>query len=320
MSGEFRPKSKFSFATGSFRRGLANAYRGWCHFFFEADATDPMKILRILLGLLLLTAYAIRALDHSFYFDANGVLDLEKMLDSFPMKYRWSFLIWFPGHLSLKICTGLFLLSLGTLTLGIFPRVSAFVAYLLHVSFMHRNMAIVYGLDMISAFLLFYLSFTRTDAKPKKGSWAAMLSSSALRLTQIQVCVIYAYSGWEKLKGLSWWKGEAIWAVVANTQIARWNMDWMAHLPLLISFATYATVLFEVYFPVLIWLRKWRPWVLALGLLLHFGIGMVVFIPFFAALMVVTYASFLTPEEARGVLQRANSLKSRRRASLSREN
>jgi hypothetical protein len=313
MNGEITSRSRFGFVTGALRRNFAHAYRGWCRFFFEADATDPMKVLRVLLGLLLLTAYSIRAFDHSFYYGANGVLDLEKMLEAFPMKYRWSFLIWFPGDLSLRICTGLLLLSLGTMTFGIFPRVSAFVAYVLHVSFMHRNMAIVYGLDMISAFLLFYLSFARTDTKPKKDSWAAMLSSSALRLTQIQVCVIYAYSGWEKLKGLSWWKGEAIWAVVANTQIARWNMDWLAHLPLLISFATYATVLFEVYFPVLIWLRKWRPWVLGLGLMLHVGIGMVVFIPFFAALMVVTYASFLTPEEARGLLQRANPLKSRSR-------
>jgi hypothetical protein len=303
-----------SFIRDAAKRAFSNAYRAWCDFFFGAEATDAMKLLRISLGLLLLAAYAIRAFDHSFYYGANGALDLERMLEFFPMKYRWSFLIWFPGDASLWICTGFLLLSLGTMTFGIFPRLSAFVAFLLHVSFMHRNMAIVYGLDMIATFLLFYLSFTRTDRAPAKDSWAGMLSPMALRLTQIQVCVIYAYSGWEKLKGSAWWKGEAIWAVFANTQIARWNLDWIAHFPLIISFATYATLLFEIYFPALIWLRRWRPWILGLGVLLHVGIGMAVFIPFFAALMIITYASFLTPTEARAILERANPLKSRKRA------
>jgi hypothetical protein len=307
-------RSASLFSLTRVKRAFTNAYRAWCRFFFEAEATDAMKLLRISLGMLLFAAYSIRAFDHSFYYGANGALDLERMLEFFPMKYRWSFLIWFPGDVSLRICTGLLLASLAAMTFGIFPRCAAFIAYLLHVSFMHRNMAIVYGLDMIATFLLFYLSFTRTDRAPKKETWAAMLSSAALRLTQIQVCVIYAYSGWEKLKGSAWWKGEAIWAVFANTQIARWNLDWIAHFPLIITFATYATILFEIYFPAVIWLRRWRPWVLGIGILLHLGIGLAVFIPFFAALMVVTYASFLTPAEARSILTRANPLKSRRRA------
>jgi hypothetical protein len=290
------------------RESLRRGYEAYGRFFFEAEATEQMRLLRIALGILLLVAYSIRAIDNSFYFGSDGVLDLEKMVEVFPMKYRWSFLVWFPGDTSLRVCTTLLLASLATMTLGVFPRVSAFVAYLMNVSFMHRNMSIVYGLDMIATFLLFYLSFARTTSAPAKGSWAGMLSSAALRLTQIEVCVVYAYSGWEKLKGPPWWKGEAIWSVFANTQIARWNMDWVAHFPLVISAATYATLLFEIYFPALIWLRKWRPWLLLLGVALHVSIGVVVFIPFFAALMIVTYASFLTPAEAGRIVRRAKSL------------
>lgn len=290
------------------------SYQAWCRFFFEADVTAQMKLLRILLGGLLFVAYAIRAIDNEYYYGASGVLDLEKMLEWFPMQYRYSFLISFPGALALKICTGVFLVSLVTLGFGIFSRFSALIAFVMHVSFMHRNMAIVYGLDMISAFFLFYLIFAKTDSKPKsKNSWAQMLSSMALRFTQIQVCVIYAYSGWEKLKGPAWWRGEAIWSVFANTQIARWNMDWVAHFPLVISAVTYATLLFEIYFPALIWLKRWRAALLVLGVLLHLGIGLVVFIPFFSALMVLSYVSFLTPNEAEWILRRVNPLKFRGR-------
>lgn len=132
-----------------------------------------------------------------------------------------------------------------------------------------------------------------------------MLTSSALRMVQIQMCIIYAYSGLEKLKGPTWWKGEAIWTVFANSQIVRWQMDWVSHLPLVITVMTYMTLAFEIYFPALVWLKKFRPWVLVCGVLLHVGIGIVVFIPFFSTLMIISYATFLTSNEASLIMRRA---------------
>ena len=287
------------------RDGVAHAYAGWCRFFFEADAVEPMRLFRLCFGILLFAAYVVRALDNEFYFGANGVLELDKMLDSFPMKYRWSLLFWWPGNAMLWGSTVVFLISLLTMAFGYFPRVSALVAYVIHVSFMHRNMGIVYGLDMIATFFLFYLIFAKTDAPPtRKESWSTMLTSAALRLGQIQVCVIYAFSGWEKLKGMSWWKGEAIWTVFANAQIVRWQMNWMSNFPLIITLATYMTLLWEIYFPALIWLKKLRPWILLGGVALHLAIGIVVFIPYFSTLMIISYVGFLTPNEAKWILRR----------------
>ncbi len=295
--------------TDFFSEGAKKICTSWCRFFFETDAYRQMKLLRIALGGLLLVAYAIRAIDAEFYYGVNGSMNIERMLEILPMNYRWSFLIWFPGNVSLWLNTGILLLSLFTMTIGFFPRTSAFIAYLLQVSFMHRNMSIVYGFDMISVFFLFYLVFAKTDSKPKDfQGWSSDLTSAALRMSQIQVCIIYAYSGFEKLKGPSWWKGEAIWSVFANSQIARWQLDWVSSFPLFISFFTYMTLLFEIYFPALVWFKKWRPWVLLAGVLLHLGIGAVVFIPFFAALMVVTYVTFLTPSEVDWIFSRSRTL------------
>jgi hypothetical protein len=287
------------------KRLTKSAYTGWCHFFFEANSIHSLRLFRVLLGLLLFFAYVVRAVDNDFYYGANGVIDLQKMIETFPMKYRWSLLIWFPGKAMLWGSTIAFLVSLLTMAFGFFPRISAAIAMFFHISFMHRNMGIVYGLDMIAVFFLFYLSFAKTDSAPRNpDSWSSLLTSVSLRLIQIQVCIIYAYSGWEKLKGVTWWKGEAIWTVFANAQIARWHMNWVSHFPLVISIATYATLIFEIYFPALIWSRKLRLWVLLVGVGLHLGIGIVVFIPFFAALMVVSYASFLTDDEAAFILRR----------------
>jgi hypothetical protein len=158
---------------------------------------------------------------------------------------------------------------------------------------------------MIATFFLFYLIFAKTDAAPtRKEAWSTLLTSVMLRLVQIQVCVIYAFSGWEKLKGVAWWKGEAIWTVFANAQITRWHMNWVSDFPLVITFLTYMTLIWEIYFPAVIWSKKLRPWVLVGGIGLHLGIGIVVFIPYFSALMIISYASFLTPEESRWILRR----------------
>ncbi len=314
--------SRWAVTLPSRGRDLVEAMvRGWSRFFFEADAVAPLRVFRIALGFLLLFAYSIRAIDHEFFYGPDGVLDLARMLEHFPMKYRWSLFYSFPSNAALWIATGIHLLGLATLTLGFFPRISAAVVYLLHVSFMHRNMSVVYGLDMISAFFLFYLIFAKTEGKrleterAETDRWSTILTSLSLRLIQIQICVIYAYSGWEKLKGMAWWKGEAIWTVIANAQIARWHLDWMSNFPLLISLATYMTLLWEIYFPMAIWIRKLRPWVLLGGLALHLGIALTVFIPFFGFLMIISYASFLTPNEASWILkqfQRLNPFRARR--------
>ncbi|RYZ85168.1 MAG: hypothetical protein EOP04_16535 [Proteobacteria bacterium] len=121
--------------------------------------------------------------------------------------------------------------------------------------------------------------------------------SVAFRLSQIQVCVIYAYSGWEKLKGVAWWKGEALWTVLANSQIARFDFGFTSHLPMVIIAATYITMLWEIYFPVLVWIPKLRRPSLILGVLVHLGILITLFIPHFATLMIVAYVVFLTPQE-----------------------
>src|SRR5208282_2742533 len=95
----------------------------------------------------------------------------------------------------------------------------------------------------------------------------------AFRFSQIQICIIYAFSGFEKLRGIKWWQGEALWDVLANFQVARWDFTWIASFPVLIVVATYLTVLWEIYFPVLVWVRPWSRWMLLFGMVLHIGIG-----------------------------------------------
>ena len=150
---------------------------------------------------------------------------------------------------------------------------------------------------MIATYFLFYMAFADHRPGRSRKDRRGTLGSIAYRFCQIQLCVIYAYSGFDKLKGGEWWQGLALWDVVANSQIARFNMVWAHHFPLTIAVMTYMSLAWEIYFPALVWVPKTRRFMLIFGVLFHIGIGTLMVIPFFGALMIATYIFFLTQSE-----------------------
>jgi hypothetical protein len=279
---------------------LRRAGAAWNRFWFGSSSPEAMTLFRQALGSLLFIFYLIRTLDLNLLFSETGLIPLAILKEATPMQYRYSVLHLSTSPVLLWSAHIALLLSLFSMARGYWPRISAIVAFILHVSFMHRNMAAVFGIDLISTFFLLYLCFAKYEL-PKSSECPAMsdlLGSMAFRLSQIQVCLIYGYSGLEKIRGIQWWKGEALWTVMANAQLARWDLSWVSNFPLLIVLATYLTLLWEIYFPVLIWLRKFRYFMLVFGALLHIGIALVVSIPFFGMLMITTYCLFLEPPVA----------------------
>ena len=73
-------------------------------------------------------------------------------------------------------------------------------------------------------------------------------------------------------------------------------------MPLVIVLMTYSTLIWEIYFPILVWIKPFRKWMLMFGVLLHIGIGVVVNIPFFGALMIIGYIVFLDEPTAEKIL------------------
>ncbi len=115
----------------------------------------------------------------------------------------------------------------------------------------------------------------------------------AYRLIQIQICIIYAYTGWEKLRGNDWWTGEALWLVLGNEQLVVANWSFLKSFPVLLASMTHFTIIFEIYFPVLVWFKKWRLVCIILGIGLHTGIIFVMGLFFFGVTMMSVYVLFL---------------------------
>ena len=262
----------------------------WEKFWFYSPHPKQMRAFRTLLGMVLFLYNFSRSFDLALFYSDSGILKLSVFPDVMAFPYRYSLLEIFTGSTALWTFHVAFLVSLLTLTFGFFPESQLqwllFCTFPFFIEIWRLPMALMPWRPF-----LIYLCFA--DYKAKAQGLASILGSMAFRFCQLQVCVIYGYSGLEKLRGVKWWQGEAVWDVLANFQVARWDFSWVASFPLLIVIATYTTVLWEIYFPVLVWIRPCTRWVLLFGVMLHLGIGLAMNIPFFASIMMATYVLFL---------------------------
>ena len=81
----------------------------------------------------------------------------------------------------------------------------------------------------------------------------------ALRLIQIHLVLIYAMAGLAKLQGPSWWTGVALWKTMTTGEFAGLDFTSLAAWPILVNLLTHASLLLELLYPVLIWVKILRP-------------------------------------------------------------
>lgn len=282
----------------------------WDHFWFGPMDLYSVSLFRCAVSWILLVAYTVRGFDLKlFYFD-EGLLPLAQVKEFLPAFYEpWFY--WYPASDQMSVifhCA--FLLVLLLLALGLIGRRLTWIALALHLAFLQRNNTIIYGADLIASFWLFYLSFIdhnrcfslwnlrkRQVNKNQTPKLSDPVSSMGIRFVQIQLCITYAYTGLEKLKGESWWEGTALWRVIGNTQVTLFDLSFMAHVPLVIALMTFTTLIFEVYFCVMVWLPSIRKVWLSLGAIFHLSVGIMMGLEFFSGLMIAPYLMFLSREE-----------------------
>lgn len=288
-------------------------WRGWDHFWFGSRSDDTLATLglyRAAFGAVALFFYFTRHLDLEFFYGEGGIMPLSHLQAMPHLEYRPTLLALFPGMVAAHALHAIFLLALLGLTLGLFTRVSAVLAFFLHLNFMNRNPAILFGMDTIGTYFLFYLCFAQAGARysfdahrrgrsfgGKAAPRHSAVSHIAWRLMQLQVCIVYAYSGLEKLKGMRWWDGSALWDVLSIGNMQRFDMSFVAHFPILLAGAVYVVVAWEIYFAALVWIPRLRLPILFFGVLMHVGIVVFMNLPSFGFMMMANYILFLHASE-----------------------
>ena len=295
-----------------------NVYKKINHFLFENKVQTQLGLTRLFLTGTLLFLALSRQLNMDQY-GLDAIISRSEALNIYPEFYRPAFQYFFwSDQWASVIHFGLIILLLIAF-LGLSNRFLMLITWVIAQGFINRNYSMLFGADLIGTLFLFYLSFTdchtcftvksifrkyflknhienKSNQKNKSiflTEFKSEISSVFFRLMQFQLAVIYAYTGFEKFKGSTWWDGTALWTVFANPQFSQFDFIYLRNFPLFFSIGTFITLIFEVYFPAMMMFKPGRYIWLSLGLFFHLNIGILLGLMPFSMVMLAPYFLFL---------------------------
>ena len=206
-------------------------------------------------------------------------------------------------HTAITLLLSVYAGSLLSLALGLHTRLSAFLAWGLHLSLVTSASASYYGVDQLANTFLFYLFLFPSgrawtfESRPASSRLEKTIPIGCLRVMQVHLCVIYLAAGLDKAMGRQWWNGEAIWQAVSQPAFNTFDLGWLARSSWIPMLAGWGTLGVEIGYAFLIWPRSTRKmWCIAtIGL--HLGTVLFMGLVFFSSVMILlTSCLFLIPE------------------------
>ncbi len=177
----------------------------------------------------------------------------------------------------------------------------------------HRNVGSNGGPDAVPSILTFYtmlcpcgaaFSLDAMRKARKRGTLAEpLIVPWAVRLLQMQICLLYFQSCVIKCQGPAWLNGTVVHYILFLREFRELNVEWLAQSPLLINAMTHGALLIEFALAFWLWFRPTRRWAIAGGVLLHMGIRPILNVPCFGEAMISTYLLFLAPDELNALLR-----------------
>jgi hypothetical protein len=182
------------------------------------------------------------------------------------------------------------------LILGRYTRLATLVAYGVVSILAPRNALILDGGDnAIQLVLAFMLLLAPVERKLENGSLTAFFHNVGAATITLQAVIIYLSSGLYKASGERWTNGTAMFAIA--------QLDWfslpiirnMFFIPAVTTIATYAAMLYQLWFPMALFSSKLRfPWLVG-GITMHVFIGIFMgLVPF--SLVMIGLELFLIPD------------------------
>jgi len=181
-----------------------------------------------------------------------------------------------------------YMLSLLCVIFGYARLICSFFALFLHVMILDSTYLYGYGADYIETFLLFINLFLNIDAIVNVGK-GNIINSFAFRLLQIQLFIIYFFSGFGKAMGTDWWNGNAIWFMM-NTYGNLYLKDIsviLSSYPFFFKISGWLIMIMELLYPILIMFKKTRKTAFFFMVAMHLAIAFIIKLYFFGAIMIV---------------------------------
>jgi uncharacterized membrane protein YphA (DoxX/SURF4 family) len=285
------------------------------HFLFAPESPSPIVLVRIGWGLV------------AAVWGASLLADVDPFLTDGALRYdrprgpgSWNPLDWVGWHgAPMAVCILLIVAGLCTAA-GVKARLSSAVAALSMLALQRTNPTVFNSGDLVlrqigifvalapSGLILSVDSMRARRRDPRAAVEPPRRAPWALRLLQLDLAIGYALSAWAKLRGATWHDGTALVRALRIEDIQRFAVpEWLLRQDVLINALTWGTLAFEGSFAVLVWKRRWRPWVLGIGVAFHLAIDVCFDVGFFSWAMLLGYLAFVPPEVADRVIARIRS-------------
>jgi hypothetical protein len=198
---------------------------------------------------------------------------------------------------------------------GVGKHVTALLVYILLEVFQRLNGLALNGGDNLLKFLVLYMAFANSyeffswkRLQPTDGKFSNMFTNLALISILLHLCLVYLISGLSKAHTDVWYNGVAVYYIfhLERFQGTPWN-EVLGKNGFFVTIATYFTLLYEIYFPVLIWFKKLRIMCLVIGVMLHLGIYTFMMIYDFQMVFIFVYGFLFTDGEYEKLLKALSS-------------
>ncbi len=261
---------------------------------------DWLAALRIGSGFVLLASFVSLWPEYSRLYGPNGLVDRRLLLLQYPTDTLST--AWLPGTWWLPY---VYFLLCAMLMTGLLTRLAAAsLMFLQYHLFTGTYAAFSYGADYIASSCLFYCLLFPVGRCRSMDQQLFKLptptdATLCLRFLQVHVCLIYFFAGFDKLLGITWRNGEALWKAVAQPGFEsafKPDLSFLGAYPSLWVVGGWTVVLLEVSYPLFIWLRPARRYWLWATMGLHIAIALLMGLYFFSAwMMVLNFTAFHVP-------------------------
>jgi hypothetical protein len=270
--------------------------RSWL---FAPIDTAPMAALRIACGLLTL-GWALSLLpDIDAFLSDDG-------LTSGPIEGARGF--WTLPLGNPYAAVGLLIVAAVMLTLGLFTKASNIVVALLLVVLQRRDVYMLNSGDLLLRELALYLCLMPSgevwslDAR-RRGS-SELRAPWGLRMLQMQVSMLYAFSVIAKLHGDTWQDGSAVGRALQLGDLQRLVVpEGLSTSVAIVALLTYGTIVVETALAICLWLPRAKYVAMALGVSIHLGIEATLLIGWFSLTVISTYLAFVPGDVLRRGLE-----------------
>jgi hypothetical protein len=276
----------------------------WDRFWFAPEPTSSLALFRIAIGAVSF-AWTLSLLpDLSAFFSSHGVEPRPPHLSG----GAWGVLNTFPAYpVTIALYVTLLVASF-CLLVGYRTRLASILVFVGVLSFEHRAPSIWNSGDGLLRIVTFFLMLAPAGAALSVDRWRRARDRFwefparapwALRLVQLQISAVYLSAVWFKVHSPAWLHGTAVSYAARLEDFQRFALPAvLSHSPAFSSALTYWTIAVELMVGILVWNRAARPFVLALGVVLHVTLGLNMELGFFSETMLACYVAFLSPTAA----------------------